>query len=277
MNTSEYCPTAFSNTATGVLSRRSVIVVTQSWFEGNNVGLGRVIDNYDSDIMIFNTTFVNNSATTYCYYNCCFNGSIVYANDSQGSTVKLYDCNFVQNVGVVIFPSRDNLLISHSKFINNSAPHMMMYATDSNNTFIDKIGQILKDGDKSIISIRYSEFVGNNASVSIVEGFGRMIVSVDHNKFTNNSGIVLCTENADTINIAHSEFVDNTVPTGYRSLINLDRDRITISLSEFINNRVYGEVLFIRYYILASNLAISKNVFIDNMQCSIRCIHQLRL
>ena len=60
VNSSEYFPT---DRATGVLSRKSVIVNAQSWFEGNNVGLGRVIDNYDSDIMIFNTTFVNNSAT----------------------------------------------------------------------------------------------------------------------------------------------------------------------------------------------------------------------
>ena len=57
VNSSEYCPI---DRATGVLSRRNVVVITQSWFEGNNVGLGRVIDNYDSDIMIFNTTFVNN-------------------------------------------------------------------------------------------------------------------------------------------------------------------------------------------------------------------------
>ena len=97
INSSEYCPTELSNRVTVVLSlARSDVVVTQSQFEGNNVGLGRVIDNYDSDITIFNTTFVNNSVKRYCCsYNCCFTGGIVYANNPHGSTAKLYDNKFV--------------------------------------------------------------------------------------------------------------------------------------------------------------------------------------
>ena len=288
VNSSEGCPTALTDRAIGVLSRRSVIVVTQSWFEGNNVGLGRVIDNYDSDIMIFNTTFVNNSAKRFCYsYNCCFTGSIVYASGLQGCTVKLYGNKFVQNVGVAIVSFGGNMLISHSSFINNSAPLEMVYGTDANKLSINKIGQILQ-ARITKLSIRYSEFVGNNAAVSIVEACGRVTVSVDHSTFTKNTGRVLYTWDASVF-ITHSEFVDNTVATGYRSLINLDGDRMTLShcqfvyntvatgslinlngdmitlnLNEFINNRVYGEVVVIPYYILASELTISKNSFMDN-------------
>ena len=77
------------------------------------------------------------------------------------------------------------MLISQSRFINNCVPYVMVYVTDeSNNTYMDKIGRILQARDKSITSIRYSEFVGNNVSVPIVEAYGRVIVSVDHGTFT---------------------------------------------------------------------------------------------
>ena len=36
---SEYCPTALPDRATGVLSRKSIIFITQTWFERNNMGL----------------------------------------------------------------------------------------------------------------------------------------------------------------------------------------------------------------------------------------------
>ena len=39
---------------------------------------------------------------------------------------------------------------------------------------------------------------------------------------------------------------------------------ITISLNGFINNKVYDGVVHIRYYILADDLTITKNAFIDN-------------
>ena len=63
LNLSDSCP----DSATVVLSRKSITVISQSWFEGNNVGLGRVIENYDSDITILNTIFADNSAATSCY------------------------------------------------------------------------------------------------------------------------------------------------------------------------------------------------------------------
>ena len=197
INSSEYFPTELSNRVIVVLSlARSDVVVTQSWFEGNNVGLGRVIDNYDSDITIFNTTFVNNCVKRYCCsYNCCFTGGIVYANNPHGSTMKLYDNKFVQNVGVVIFTFEDDILISHSKFVNNSvnnsALFVMVYATDSNliihySTFINNTGRILLALETNM-SINHSMFTSNGvSSLVVVNGGG--VISVDHSKFTNNTG-----------------------------------------------------------------------------------------
>ena len=43
---------------------------------------------------------------------------------------------------------------------------------------------------------------------------------------------------------------------------------ITINLSVFTNNRVYHRVVFIRYYILASELTLIRNTFIDNRAAS---------
>ena len=195
VNSSEYCPT---ERATGVLSRRSVIVIAQSWFEGNSVGLGRVIDNYDSNIMIFNTTFVNNNATTYCCYNCCFTGSIVAANSLQNSTMKIYNSKFVQNIGEIVYAADTNLSIHYNTFINNTGRHRpLLLAMDTN------------------MNISHSVFVGNAASSMVtVYVYGREFTSIDHSKFTNNTGSVVL-YGADVISITHGEFVENTVATDW--------------------------------------------------------------
>ena len=56
----------------GISLKNSSFRISHSWFEGNKVGLGAVIyDEFSSDIIIFNTTFINNSATWYCTDYCC--------------------------------------------------------------------------------------------------------------------------------------------------------------------------------------------------------------
>ena len=94
----------------GISSRSSNISIKDSLFEGNNVGLiGAVIyDEFGSDIVIINTTFVNNSASasnSYAQYHCYgdrnITSSIVHTS-GHGSTVKIYDSHFVENEGVAI-------------------------------------------------------------------------------------------------------------------------------------------------------------------------------
>ena len=58
----------YTDRAICILSTRSIIVIAQSWFEGHYVGPGAVIcSENDSDTIIFNTTFVNNSAAASIY------------------------------------------------------------------------------------------------------------------------------------------------------------------------------------------------------------------
>ena len=230
------------------------------------MGLGRVIDNYDSDIMIFNTTFVNNSATTYCYYNCCFTGGIVAANGLQGSTMKIYDSKFVQNIGEIVYAANTNLSIHYNTFINNTAGHSILQALDTN------------------MNISHSVFVGNAASSMVTVYYGREFTSIDHGKFTNNTGSIEL-YGADIISITHSEFVQNTVATDWRSFINLNGDMITVSHFEFVDNTVgslislYGDmvtvslnefinnrlavVVYIPYYILADNLRMLLSITVQ--------------
>ena len=94
------------NKMIGISLKRSIIRITQSWFEGNDVVLGGLIyDEFGSDITIVNTTFVNNSASDPFYHGCNItvgiSSGIVYAK-SHGSAVKLYDSKFVENMGLII-------------------------------------------------------------------------------------------------------------------------------------------------------------------------------
>ena len=175
----------------GILLKHSNIRITQSWFEGNKVGLGAVIyDELGSDVMISNTIFVNNSATHYCNRFCCFPGGIVYVNSQRRSTVKIYHSRFEENIGVAILIYGDN-----------------MY--------------------KSEVSIIHSEFINN----TVKDTQTSMIITT--------LGFFRCS-----------------------SLVSLDPVMTTVSLNEFINNRVNLALINIRYYTTAENL--TNNVFLDN-------------
>ena len=113
----------------GISSRSSRINITHSLFEGNNVGLiGAVISNeLGSDLVIINSTFINNSASNlcahyanYCYGNCKNITSGIVHISGHESIVKIYDSKFVQNEGVVIFGENCDMLITHTRFMNNA-------------------------------------------------------------------------------------------------------------------------------------------------------------
>ena len=227
--------------------------------------LGRVIENYDSDMMIFNTTFVNNSAARYCFsYNCCFTGGIVYSNSSHISTLKILDSKFVQNIGTTIFTFQVNTSISNCKFINNSAPFVTVFANESNlitpyKTNIKNAGQILLARDTNM-SITHSVFTNNVASSMMVVN-GRGIISIDHSKFTSNSGRILHSRDSKTVSITHSEFVDNSVAAN--SLLIIYGDLVTVSYSEFIDNTVAtGSLIYLNGDI--RTLTIHLNNFVNN-------------
>ena len=208
--------------AIGISLTRSSISITQSWFEGNNVGLigGVIYDEFGSDITIVNTTFINNSASDFTCY-CCnnFTSGIVYAN-SHGNTVKLYASKFVQNIGMLIFGDNCNMLITHTKFINNKYWDIKhkFYAAAVYVTYTN-------------LTISHSTFT-NNKGASLVRTLYGVITSIDHSKFINNTGSTLIASYSGTgVNISHSEFLFNKGGLGtYHGVIT------SIDHGKFINN-----------------------------------------
>ena len=281
----------------GVLIRKSIVNITQSWFEGNNVGLGGVIyAEFGSELIIFNTTFLNNSAVEYCSsnYSCCSTGGIVRANRLQGNTVKLYHNKFVQNVGVLILISGDsmvyatytNLIISHStlshntgqileaKHTNVSISHSNFFDNDGSSMisvadgivanidyskFINNTGLILQALNTSV-SVNRTDYVSNNLNQSFVAPSG-IISSFYHNTLIHNSGswiFWLEAWDSNMINIAHNEFTENSVTC---SVVYFYGGEITLSLNEFITNRAYNAVVELQY---TTAETLANNVFIDN-------------
>ena len=243
--------------AIGISLTRSSISITQSWFEGNNVGLigGVIYDEFGSDITIVNTTFINNSASDLWYTKYCgnyFTSGIVYAN-GNGNTVKIYANKFVQNIGMLIFGDNCNMLITHTKFINNEY-------WDIKHNFYSYAAAVYVIYTN--LTISHSTFTNNGPGGALVQTlYG--VITIDHSKFINNTGSwILYTTNTSTISVTHSEFVDNAVT---QSLLYLDGEMITLHLNEFINNNIITDgsaVVYIRYYTSAENL--TNNVFSDN-------------
>ena len=164
------CIAGTVNAVIGILLRRSNIRITQSRFEGNNVGLGAVIyDAIGSDIIIFNSTFVNNSAAEHCNNDCCLAGGIVYVSKSQGSTVKLYHTKFEKNVGVVIFvySQGENVYtstvsITHSEFVDNIVTGPRKFFNGL------LVGSSLVYLDAVMITVNFGKFANNRASFAVV-------------------------------------------------------------------------------------------------------------
>ena len=241
-------PKYYTDRAICILSTRSIIVIAQSWFEGNYVGPDAVIySENDSDIIIFSTTFVNNSAATYCYtesnYTRCKVGSIL---DVKDGNLKIHDSKFEHNYGV-LFPSGDNNNVSYYYF------NKIVYATDSNliishSTFTNNTGLVLHTWN-TITSISQSEFVDNDEVLAIYYG---TIISIDHCKFMSNTGLVLYTISTNT-SISQSEFVDNdeVLVIYYGTIISIDH-------CKFMGNT--GLVL----YTMSTNTSISQSEFISN-------------
>jgi hypothetical protein len=236
---------------TGILLKRTSISLTQCWFEGNRVDLtGAIIyDEFGSDVIIFNTTFVNNSATKYSNDNCYSSsiGGIVHISKSYMSTLKIYYSKFLQNSGgmaiVLIFGGK--MQIMNSKFITNTGLRVL-YAENTS------------------MSINHSDFDGNEnfAMIEVIHG---TIITIDHSKVINNYGSysILVISNTTTVIVTHSEFLDNIAGPGLDfvdgSLIFLDGDMITVSLTEFINNRASFALVQIQYY--TESEGIINNVF----------------
>ena len=280
--------------AIGISLTRSSISITQSWFEGNNVGLigGVIYDEFGSDITIVNTTFINNSANNfacYCGNSTCyclnnFTSGIVYAN-GHGNTVKIYASKFVQNIGMLIFGDNCNMLITHTKFINNDINctfcAVAVYVTHTNltvshSTFTKNGAALVRTHYGVITSIDHSKFINNTGSTLIasysgtgvnishseflfnkggLETYHGVITSIDHSKFINNTGSWILYATTSTTSVTHSEFLFNKgILETYDGVIT------SIDHSKFLNNT--GS--WILYATNTSTISVTHSEFVDN-------------
>ena len=241
-----------TNRVTGILLKRSNISITQSLFEGNDVGYtGAIVyDEFGSDVTIFNTTFVNNSATKCPNDDCSFRASIVHMSECT-SIVKICHSKFVQNNGgsAMIFTSGGKMQVWNSNFIRNTGSRVL-YAENSS------------------LSIGHSALVENenNATIEVIDG---TVIAIDHTKFINNNGsFILEVSDTTMVTVTHCEFLGNTVGVNLgllseSSLLYLDGAMISVSLSEFVDNRASYALVNIPYY-TSSGYNISNIVFHDN-------------
>ena len=269
-NLQENCisETSTRNRVIGLALSGSNTRITQSRFEGNNVGLGAVIYEHGCNfISMIDTTFVNNSATSIS--DCNITGAIVYANGNK-SMVEFYDCKFAQNIGVVIFgDNNSNILITHTKFINNeyTGPFAAVYITESDacqtisqSKFINNSGSMLYVR-KTNMSLSHCEFTGNQNGYTTVSAHDGAVTLIQHTKFINNTGYgVLQADNTSNISISHSEFISNE--NGLATIQVLNAMIANIDHSKFHNNRGGSWILG------ASNtsmISVTHSEFIDNI------------
>ena len=258
----------------GILLRSSNIEITQSWFEGNSIGLGAVIyDELDSNVKIVNTTFIKNSASTSS--DCNTTGSIVYVNNHR-SSIKVYNSKFVQNVGVLIFVGSGNMLITDTVFIDNRNSTNFMYIDDKfspsvigyplliitngivtkieQSKFTNNTGLILRATDTDV-SISHSQFVSNNEIMITSCG---SITNIDHSNFINNIGSVVLHAENTTVSISYSEFVGNNGGV----LMHILHGKVSsIDRCSFINNTELWNMLFVSN---TSMVSIVRSEFVNN-------------
>ena len=208
---------------TGILLKRSSITITQSWFEGNSVDLtGAVIyDEFGINVIIFNTTFVNNSATKYSINNCYSSsiGGIVRISKSYKSTWKIHYSKFLRNSGgmAIILTFGGKMQVLNSNFINNAGLRVLY-------------------SENTSLSISHSDFDGNE-NFAIVEVIRGTLITIDHTKFFNNHGlycILVNISNTAMVTVTHSDFLDNIAGLDFTdgSLIYLDGDVIIVRISQ---------------------------------------------
>ena len=160
----------------GISLKNSSVRISHSRFERNKVGLGAVIyGEFSSDIIIFNTTFINNNATGYCTDYCCFAGGIVYVSKSQGSNVKVlyskfdnryqFSHCFIVAISIRSHGDKNDVYTStasiiHSEFANNTVagPRKIISNRGASLIFLDAVMK----------TISLSKFFRNRASFAIV-------------------------------------------------------------------------------------------------------------
>ena len=229
-----------------ILSTRSNINITESWFKGNHAQMGGAIfSEFQSNITITNSTFLGNVAkiigATGTYYGGALyavNGGTVIIEKSLFANNRSLDGYGIIGSGGVLYATRSlTIMISHSQFINN-------YAL--------KDGGVLSALDRVNISINNSVFVNNHCDscyggVAYIQTDVNMVVS--YSQFTNNSGSlggVIAAAYRTNVVIEHSRFFNNSSEDGGVLYAQFSQITATIMYSEFTDNHatLRGGVVF---------------------------------
>ena len=143
-----------------------------------------------------------------------------------------------QNSGLraaIVYVINSNLTVSHSTFKSNTGPGDVLKVGNTNNMslscsefvsnqngyygrtsiehtkFINNTGSILT-ASHTEVSIRYNEFLSNDAYGWYLLAFVGVLTSIDHSKFINNTGMsVMSVANTDTITLHLNEFINNKI------------------------------------------------------------------
>ena len=212
------------------------------------------VANLDRVAFISAVETLQSGATPQTLPEDCFAGTIETSNVVIGillksSHVRITQSRFVGNrvgLGAVIYDKfGSDIVISNTVFVNNSATQYC-----NNDCCLPGGIVYVSRQHRSTVRICHSRFEGN---------IGVAIIIYGDNMYESE------------VSIIHSEFVDNTVIgpqtliTGIfqsNSLVTLDGVKTTVSLSEFINNRVRIAIVNTRYFTTTENL--TNNVFINN-------------
>ena len=238
-----------------ILCNRSDIIITQAVFQENSVqGGGAIIHGMkDSEITIFNTTFVNNHKINFHDDNNTYtqgrSGAILYIDYS--TSMKVYNTNFERNKGSVII-AFGVTTITHSFFANNTAMYMYGYSvisvwdtnlTISGSPFLNNTGQVLEAWYTNA-NISNTDFTSNHGGVLRIH-YGETVV-IHHCSFTENGNHyyyhndIVYAWNTN-IMISHSEFVKNNA-----TLLNLIGSVVaSISHSEFVSNSAFYGLVYV--------------------------------
>ena len=222
----DYTKQVHSPTAGGaIFSKRSQVSISQCKFEENRAHVGGAIFcQYHSHIMISDSTFEGNHATSLDKYDngtCLGGGGVIHIESD--STVTIQKCSFQRNTahyfgGVIDILHAHNaaLTVDDSNFTDNSA----------------KYGGVLNVfGTYSTwINITNSEFEDNNA-----ERDGGAIALL--------SNIYFWSAYAIKMNIVDSEFTGNKARDrgGVVAVSNTENSIVSITKSEFVNNSAQND------------------------------------
>ena len=253
-----------------ILSARSNINITKSWFEGNHAQAGGAIyAEFQSNITITNSAFIGNFAKTQSFVATMddvvplysYGGGVLYV--TVGANVIIHNSLFINNSagliygGVVYALTSLTIIISHSQFINNFALNDggVLYAEDivnisiNNSVFLNNhcdscAGGVVLIAEVDMV-ITNSQFTNNSGSKGgVIAAACRTRLVIEYSRFFNNSGEdggVLYTQFSQiTATIMYSDFIGNhaTLRGGvvFADSADIYNNTIIIIFSSFKNN-----------------------------------------